>query len=207
MVSNNRNTQPAPLQQRGIPYSGDLEKINNFPKSPYPPVKVSLLDVSNSLPLLPYGSGMLKLKLMLNGCVTLKEQGEYNPLVFDRKGYEIEAKQRLGEFFSDITLFSVDMNKGAEINSAVAGEFCLTFIGFKQPNQYNFSISFPAINKIYHGWNVNSINGELTLTLVIEQEPAPSNPVIITINDQILLAGVGLLDAITASAETVVAAV
>jgi hypothetical protein len=201
MVSNNRNTQPAPLRQPGVPYQGDQEKINQFPKIPYTDVKIDLIDFSFTLPPVYQNNSIYTFTVKLDGNFTLKKQGEFNILSFDPTGYQLEAKQELGQYFNGLTLLSID-NKAARIGNAIAGDFWLTYMGFEPPNKHIFSASPQKVQTMNQNGFFQIIVGECSLTLIVEQNPN-SQPFIKPDNNEIVLLGENFIQAIIEFAETI----
>lgn len=174
MVSNNRNTPPAPLQQKGVPFSGDQDKINKFPKMPYPKLEFDLSDLAPGL--LPKEilqivrkSNRLYATYMtfsLTGSLMLQKEGMQNPLTLNLHGYEIEAKQTLGDFTNALTLSIFNKNEIA-ISCSITSQSWTASIT-PEPLGFKAEANPQPVSTLYKEW---SIMGTLGFECEVKYEP------------------------------------
>lgn len=180
MISNHGNTPPAPLIQKGVPYGGDQNKINHFPKVLYPELEFDL----SQLPLMKYSEFSLStyktITLALNGNINMKKDGEMNPLIFDLKEYKVTARQSLSSFCNFFSIISANKNYG--IGSNVTGEYWSTRVELQNSNKLVCSTNPQPLKKQYNDW---LISGELGFTLTIENDQNHLFPMILPLPESL----------------------
>lgn len=164
MVSNNRNTAPAQLQQPSAPYNNDQNKIDSFKKCALPSIEFDLSQLTaQTFP--AYVTGRTAICIIsTKGNINAQQPGECNPLTFNLTEYKIFAKEVLSKFFSTVMLVSSEKGK-IEIGSALVGDYCLTSTVIKN-NTCVFKCSPQPIQKVFQNWMIEgSIGFELEVTI------------------------------------------
>lgn len=172
MVSNNRNTQPAQLQQKSPPFNADKQKIDKFLNRAYPKAEIDLGDLhavvsKTELRIqLPQYIYIAHIRASLTGNLILQKEGACNPITLNLKSYKIDAKQQLGDFISNLKVQHYGDGK-LEIGTSITGYYWSTYVAVR-PLVVKGTAYPKPVSKIFNGWKVE---GNLGFTLEIEYEP------------------------------------
>jgi type VI secretion system secreted protein VgrG len=118
-----------------------------------------------------YENKLFFYKVVLSGNISMQKSGNYSPVTFSLTHYKLEARQTLGNFFSELRI-QPNSHEQMVLGSEVTGEFVSSSVQVValNPPYLRFKSNPAPLQKKFDEWQISG-NLDFTLDLISQHKP------------------------------------